>query len=50
MVKMSYSKHLRMFRAEKALNESISSYNTFIVVFRNSSRLARVTLKKQFSE
>ena len=50
MIKMSYSKHLRMFRAEKALNKSVSSYNAFIVAFAYSSRMARVKVKKQLSE
>lgn len=50
MPKMSYSKHLRMFRAEIQLDGSVSSYNAFIVAFAYSSRMARVKAKKQFLE
>lgn len=48
MPKISYSKHLRMFRAEIQLDGSVSSYNAFIVAFAYSSRMARVKAKKQF--
>ena len=50
MIKMSYSKHLRMFRAEIALDKSETQYKTFICNFCKSSRLARLAVKKQFSE
>lgn len=48
MPKMSYSKHLRMFRAEIQLDGSVSIYNAFIVAFAYSSRRARVKVKNSF--
>ena len=50
MIKMSYSKHLKMFRAEISLDESDKHYKTFIFNVCKSSRLARVAVKKQFME
>ncbi len=50
MIKVTYSKHLKMFRAEIALDESVSHYSTFIFNVCKSSRLARVAVKKQFLE
>lgn len=50
MIKMSYSKHLKMFRAEISLDESDTHYKTFIFNDSKSSRLARVAVKKQFLE
>ena len=50
MIKMSYSKHLKMFRAEISLDESETQYKTFIFNVCKSSRLARIAVKKQFSE
>ena len=49
-IKLSYSKHLRMFRAEILLGESDKHYKTLIFNKRKYSRLAREAVKKQFSE